>query len=219
VNGAGAVDEQTDTATVLFPWPPTGDESIPSAFVRTWRGASLSPRQFFRALPATGSVGSALLYYLPLGIVVAAAQFAWVTVRAAVAPEREAVLGQVELGGSLSPLLEFLFAPLLLLVSLFLAAGVVHLLLRLLGGAHRDYRFTTRVFAFAYSPQLVAIIPVIGAVIGFVWMVVVAIVGLQEGHGTTRGRAAAAVLIPVTIAMAFLAIFAFVARTGSLILH
>jgi hypothetical protein len=129
------------------------------------------------------------------------------------------VLGELDLGRAISPVLEFLFSPLILLLSLFLAAGVTHLLLRLFGGANRDYGFTTRVFAFAYSPQILGIVPVVGGVVGFVWMIVVAMIGLKEGHRTTMGRVAAAVLIPVTIALIALAIAAFVAATGRILLH
>jgi hypothetical protein len=201
-----------------FPWPPADNESIPSAFVRTWRGAALRPGSFFAALPEHGSLGAALLYYLPLGILISAANALWEATSGGLNPERDAVLGGGEIT-ALSPLVQFLLSPLILLLSLLLAAGVTHLLLRLFGGASRDFGFTTRLFAFAYSPQLLGVIPVIGTAIGFIWMVIVAIVGLREGHRTTTGRAAAAVLIPVVIGLLFVAAAAFIAMTGRVLMQ
>lgn len=207
-------DDAAAAPEAQFPWPPAEGESIPGAFARTWRGAALEPRRFFAALPETGSLGAALLYYLPLGILVAAGNFMWAAVGGGMGAERDAVLGAET---TFTPLVQFLLSPLILLLSLFLAAGVTHLLLRLLGGATRDFGFTSRLFAFAYSPQAVGVVPVVGTAIGFAWMVVVAIVGLREGHRTTTGRAAAAVLVPVMIGLVFVAAATFIALTGRLL--
>jgi hypothetical protein len=199
-----------------FPWPPAGGEGVLAAFARTWKGASLQPRAFFGSMPAEGSLGAALLYYLPIGIAVAGANLFWSTTRGA-GGEQDAVLGAADTMTGLAPLSEFLFAPVMLLLSLFVSAGVVHLLLRAFGGVRHGFAFTARIFAFTYSPQLLGVVPVVGAVAGFAWMVVIAVIGVREGHGTSTGRAAAAVLIPVAIALVFVAIAAFLQLTGSLL--
>lgn len=205
-------------AEPAFPWPPAGAESVVSAFGRTWTGAALQPRRFFRTLPGHGSMGAALLYCIPLGIAVAGARLFWTMVRGTAVVERDEVVGRVDLAGELSPLLQFLLSPLILVVSLFIAAAVVHVLLKAFGGANRDFGLTTRVFAFSYSPQILGVLPVAGDVIGFIWMVVVAIIGLREGHRTTTGRVLAAVLIPVSIGLFFMVVAAFIAATGSMVL-
>lgn len=207
-----------DVALARFPWPPAEHESIVSAFGRTWSGAALRPARFFRALPGSGSVGAALLYYIPLGIAVAGADLFWTMVRGPAALEREEVLGRIDLGG-IDPVAGFLLSPVVLLLSLLVSAAVTHVLLRLFGGANRDYGVTTRVFAYAYSPQILGVVPVAGGVIGFVWMVVVAVIGLRAAHDTTLGRVLPAVLIPVTLALIALAIASFMAAAGSVILH
>jgi hypothetical protein len=210
---------ETDTAShgPAFPWPPAEGDSVVGAFARTWKGSSLQPRAFFGALPAGGSLGAALLYYLPIGIAVAGANLFWTLARGAAGTDRDAVLGRAETMTGLSPLTEFLFSPVVLLLSLLVSAAITHLLLRLFGGAHRDVWFTTRVFAFSYSPQLLAIVPVVGSVVGFFWMVVVAVIGVREGHGISTGRAAAAVLIPVVIGLVFVGLAVFLQLTGNLL--
>jgi hypothetical protein len=221
--GRGADDipwyEERGPDEPAFPWPPSEGESVIGAFADTWKGAALTPTRFFSAMPEHGTLGSALLYYLPLGIAVAGASLFWTVTLTGTGPEREAVLGEMPLGGAMNPLLEFALSPVILLLSLFIAAGVTHGMLKLFGGANRSFSFTTRVFAFAYSPQIFALVPFVGTVVGFVWMVGVAVLGLRAGHRTSLGRVLAAVLIPVTVALIFMAIAAFIATTGRLLSH
>jgi hypothetical protein len=200
-----------------FPWPPAEGESVVTAFARTWKGASLHPRTFFAALPEHGSIGTVLVYYLPLGIAVAGATLFWAVSGGVGAGEREAILGRGETVTGLTPLTDFLLSPLMLVLSLFVSAAVTHVLLRALGGASRRYGFTTRIFAYAYSPQLLGVVPVLGSVAGFAWMVVVAVIGVREGHGTSTGRAAAAVLIPVFVVLLLVGAAAFVQLTGGVL--
>lgn len=202
-----AVDEPHAT----FPWPPAEGESIIAAIARTWQGAALEPRGFFGSMPVEGSMGAALLFYVPIAIVQSGAALFWGLVLSSGDVEGEGAVAAI------SPLLQFLFSPLLALLGLVMAAGVVHLLLKLFGGANRDFAFTMRVFCYAYAPQLLSVIPWAGPFVGFVWMVVVAIIGLAAGHRTGTGRAAAAVLIPLTFLLAMLAVAALILAATSLL--
>jgi hypothetical protein len=200
-------------APLHFPWPPAEGASVLDAWIRTWSGASLRPSRFFAAMPAEGSPGAAIIYYLSIGIPVAGAQLFWQMIGGALGigdpPAADAA--------GWSPLVDFLLSPLLLLLSLFLAAGVTHVLLKLFGAAGGNYGRTIRVFAYAYSPNLLGVIPWAGTIVGFAWMVVVAIVGLRTAHGTTTGRAAAAVLVPVSFALFLMMIALLIARAGGLL--
>lgn len=206
-------------STSTFPWPPGENDTVVDAWARTWQGASLTPRVFFALMPREGSLGAAVLYYLSIGIAVAGAQLFWAMARGAGELPLDATAGESGATAAWSPLIEFLTAPLILLLSLFVAAGVTHVLLKVLGGTQSggSYDTTTRVFAYSYSPQILGIIPVIGVAAGFVWMVVVAIAGLREAHRTTTGRAAVAVLVPLTIGLAFIALAELIVRLGGLL--
>ena len=200
-----------------FPWPPPEDVSISGAFIRTWQGATFEATRFFRAMPASTNARSALLYYLPLGILIAGADLFWETV---VQPATGGDTVLSSLTGAeqgVDPLTWFLMSPLLLLLSLFVSAAVTHALLKMFGGASRGLGFTTAVFAFGYSPMLFGVIPYVGALVGFAWVIAITIIGLREGHGTSTGRAAAAVLIPVVFALFMLAIVMLLATAGSLL--
>jgi hypothetical protein len=101
------------------------------------------------------------------------------------------------------PVIQFLLSPLFLLVSLGISFVVQHLILLLVGGARRGPGTTLRALSFSYSPALFAIVPIVGALVGGIWTIVLAIIGLREGHQTDGWRAATAVLLPV-VALLFL---------------
>ncbi|HUF51460.1 MAG TPA: YIP1 family protein [Longimicrobiales bacterium] len=195
-----------------FPWPPAEDESVISAFGRTWQGASLRPRAFFASMPERASLGAAVMYYLSIGIAAAGAMLFFEMVREPPATDPDSMLGQLFMRSTM-PLVDFLLSPLFLLLSLFVSAGVTHVMLKMLGAASRPYGFTVRTFAFAYSPQILGIIPYAGTVAGFSWMVYVAIAGLSAGQRTTTARAAVAVLVPLALAVAFVAVAMLMATT------
>ena len=202
-----------DAGGAVFPWPPRAGESLIDAWGRTWSGAALRPQRFFASMPRDGSPGPAILYYLSIGIPVAGVQLFWSMLRGGSDDAAATGLGL----GEWAPLLDFLFSPLLLMLSLVLSAGVVHLMLKLFGAAAGDFWLTTRVFAFAYSPQILGVIPVAGTIAGFIWMVVVAIIGVREAHRTTTGRAAAAILLPLSVAFAFVLAAELIVRAGGLL--
>ena len=195
-----------------FSWPPGDGLGVVSAFAETWRDATFRPASFFGRLPATGGMGPALVYYLVIGVIVAGIQLFWNVVLQA-AGLRQPLPWPAELGG-VGPwmdIISFLLSPLILLVLLLASGGVTHLLLLLFGGAHGGFQRTLQVFAYAYSPQTFAVVPWIGPVVGSIWMVVIAVIGLREGHGTDGWRAALAVLLPVAAALGFFVVLGLIA--------
>jgi hypothetical protein len=184
-------------AVVGFPWPPPEDASLVTGLVETWRRSVFRPRDFFAALPS-GHTGAAVLYYLVIGITVAALQLFWDTV---LPPGGASWLGIPDPASRISPLTGFLLSPLYLLASLLLAAAITHLLVLVLVPARREFSTTLRVFAYAYSPLLFTVVPRVGQLIGFVWMLVIAVIGIREAHRTTTGRAVTAVIVPLVVAI------------------
>lgn len=192
-----------------FPWPPPEDGAVLAAFGETWKSAVLDPGAFFRALPPRQGAGPAILYYLVLGILLAGVGLFWdVTGFFTSAAGEEAVAGEAGFG-TLDPVVGFLLSPLLLMLGLLLSAGITHLVLLVFGGARNGFGTTLRVFCYAYSPMIFGVVPILGTVIGAVWMVVLAIIGLREAHQTEGWKAGVAVLLPFLVLVG-LVIFAFI---------
>lgn len=193
-------------------WPPAGDLDPLTALWRTWTGAVFEPTSFFRTIPRSPSLGPPIVYYLIVGVLVAGIDLFWSSVFALL----PGIGGAWQMAGDmpetgLANVVGFLLSPIFLLVGLFIGAGITHLILRIVGEIHGDFRTTTAVFCFAYSPMLFGVIPWLGDLVGGVWLVVIAILGLREAHRTDGWRAALAVLLPLGLAFALIMMIAVIA--------
>lgn len=202
-----------------FPWPPGPGAPVVVALGETWKSSTFDPASFFRRMPREQGVGPALLYYLVVGILVAGASLFWDMTGVFTRPAGdEAVAAEMGIG-TLDPVIGFLLSPLLLLFGLVLSAGVSHVLLLMFGGARNGFGVTLRVFCYAYSPMIFGVVPLLGALIGVVWMIVISIIGLREAHGTDGWKAALAVLLPFVLLVGLVVLAAlFFAATVAAIL-
>lgn len=166
-------------------------------------------------MPREDGYGAVLVYYLIIGVIASGVNLFWTSVfhysglTSMFMPDMAV--------DSMSGVVEFLLSPLLLVLTLYMVSGICHLCLLMTGGARHGFRTTSRVFAFAYSPALLGVIPVLGNFVGFFWMIVLAIIGLREAHETTTGKAAVGVLLPTFFFCTLLIIaFTIAALTGLL---
>jgi hypothetical protein len=197
-----------------FPWPPAEGGSVPGGFGETWKSASLGPVAFFRQIPRDGGTGAAVLYYLVVGILVAGATLFWEALGTGARFGDEVVAD----GAGVRPAVTFLLSPIILILALGLAAGVTHLVLLLLRGAGHGMDTTVRVFCYAYSPMILGIVPVVGTIAGTLWMIVIAIVGLREAHGTETWKPAVAILFPFLLLMGLAAFALMTVLAGAALL-
>lgn len=105
------------------------------------------------------------------------------------------LLGMPE-AGQMSGIVNFLLSPLLLILTLYVVAGITHAILTLMDAGNKGFNTTLRVFTYCYSPALFCVVPILGNLVALVWMSVLSIIGLREAHGTTSGKTATAVLAP-----------------------
>ena len=82
--------------------------------------------------------------------------------------------------------------------------ATARMVLLVFGAAQNGFNATIRVFCYAYSPMAFGVVPVLGHVVGTIWMVVIAIIGLREAHRTETWRATVAVLLPFFLFIAFI---------------
>lgn len=179
-----------------FPWPPLEGAPIVAALGQTWKSSTFDPSVFFRQIPRDGGTGPAVIYYMVVGMLVAGATLFWRALSFYTGRMATDTLAS-ELGlRALDPVVGFLLSPALLLLTLAVSAGVIHVLLLLFGGANHGFGTTLRVTCYAYSPMLLAFVPILGPVIGGVWMLVLLVVGLREAHETEGWKPLLAVLLP-----------------------
>jgi hypothetical protein len=188
------------------PAPGTPWESPGPVFTRiidTVREVLFRPTLFFQGMPRTGGLGAPLVFYLltaSTGLIVSLLyQLAFPSLGDA----REALLAPFVIVATA------VVAPVLLLIGLFIGAGIYHLMLMLLGAARYPFETTFRVVAYSGgATAVIGILPLCGGLVAAVWQVVASIIGLAQAQQTSTGKAAAAVLVPFVACCAAVATIA-----------
>jgi hypothetical protein len=108
--------------------------------------------------------------------------------------------------GGPSLIIAAIAAPLWVVLLILISVALQHLFLILVGGAKQGIGTTLRALCYASTPNILAVVPVCGAWVGSIWSVVIAVIGLSMLHRITIGRALFAVLLPLVLCCACIAI-------------
>jgi hypothetical protein len=203
--------------TFAAPPPPAGplrsgpawehDGPAVQRFIDTVKAVLTDPTNTFATMKREGGLQNPLVYYV-IGVLIASAGLIlWSFMRIGMP------MGGDMGGGGAAALGVWLFIciPLFQLVGIFIASGIYHLVLGLLGGRNYPFETTFRVVAYASGSTLpLAIIPICGGFIGGIWGLVCTIIGLAQAQETSIGKAAGAVLIPLVICCGIVILFWFV---------
>jgi hypothetical protein len=170
----------------------------------------LRPSEFFRDMPVVGGLGSPILYGAIVGYIGVLAKAIYDLVFNSVFgsafsnmtqdPQLAPFVNFLHAGGGFASFVAtILFGVPLLILGMFISAGIFHVVLMLLGGAGRGFEATVRVVAFAEAAQLLNVIPVCGGLAGSIYMLVLCAIGLKEAHQTTLLKGILAVVIPIVV--------------------
>jgi hypothetical protein len=189
------------------PWDRRGTLGFLGALIETTKQVLTEPAAFFRAMPVAGGLGPPMLYAVIIGYVGLVATTIYNLVFRSVLSSSMTQMGS---GGDLERLAPFLvgttslivnllFGPVFIVMGLFIGAGLFHLMLLAFGGATRGFEATFRVAAFSQAASIFNVVPGCGGLIGLVYTLVLLVIGLSEAHQISRGKAAAAVLVPFVL--------------------
>jgi len=178
------------------------------SFVRTARSILTRPAAFFGSIRRQGDFVGPLLFAVICTVISA-------VLGGVIGFLVSLVIGDQGLAGALIGLFTgIILSPVYAVVSLFIGAGIWHLLVILLvRPRNAGFEATFRVAAYLSAIQLitwVAAIPVLGWIIALVagiYGLYVAYLGRREVHSTTNQRAAAVVAIPLLAAIALSLVF------------
>jgi hypothetical protein len=228
---AEAISEPTGS-----PWERRAELGVLPAWLATMQQALLEPAKLFTAARLdrgaaqlgfavlTTSVFSAIGQLLSL--LLSGGQQAWMQQMVQLVPS-DSPLGpflrstlESSRHGPTLPrvLLPLLATPLLWLVFVYVNAAVTHAVALLIGQSKRGFPATFAACAYAVAPLALCAIPVCGAFIGALWVIVLTGVGMKITHRISSGGAAASVLMPYLLcccvgALASLAFASTLART------
>ncbi len=103
--------------------------------------------------------------------------------------------------------------PVFFAIGIFIAAGILHLCLMLVGGVEQSplgFEGTLKVVAYSQIVSLANVVPILGFLIVLVGGVILLVVGFTEVHKTSQGKALTAALIPLVLCCVCGIVFAMV---------
>jgi hypothetical protein len=186
-----------------------------AAFWRTSKSILFRPSAIFTALNYDAGIGNALVYLLIYGSLGQIIGRFWITILGIHygTIESNALDNTVRFAGTI------LLTPVLFLALIFLAAGLVHLVLRILLANQRPFSATFQVMAYVSgATSIINVIPFLGRIVMPLWALVLYFVGLSKAHHTSKAKVFFALLLPLVI-LGFLALGVILAITVSHVLE
>lgn len=166
------------------------------AYLRTTKEALFSSTRFFKKVSAGEGYWAPLIYGIISGVIGVGVSMViqWFFFSAFIPAQIHALIPY-----NLFLSLSLIGVPIMVASSIFIGSVITHLCLMVVGGNKKGYQTTFRTISYSFATQLFNIVPFIGSFIASVYMIVLLIIGLREGHGITTGRAALAVFLPLII--------------------
>jgi hypothetical protein len=184
------------------PWEDREARGFFGGLFKNLNEALFRPSEFFRKMPVTGGLTDPLLYALIIGMAGLMFSVIWqISLKGAMQdmlPGMQAAGSHPIFQGIGMAILAFL-SPFLIIIGLFIAAGILHVFLMMVKGARNNYEATFRVVAYSYSVNIFFVVPFCGGLLAAVWAIVLYIIGLREAHEISGGKAAFAVFFPVIV--------------------
>ncbi len=189
---------EISTEEKVSPWE-TG-EGFFWAYIKTTREALFSPTRFFKKVSAGKGYWSPLIYGILSGLIGVGVSmlYQWFLFAGFLPPQIHAFIPY-----NFLLFLSLVGIPLMVASSIFIGSAITHLCLMIVGGNKNGYQATFRAIAYSFCGHLFDIVPFIGSFIGSVYMILLIIIGVREGHGISTGKAALAVLLPVIVTIVF----------------
>lgn len=178
----------------ISPWESGG--GFLWAYLRTTREALFSPTKFFSKVAKGEGYWSPFIYGIISGVIGFGVSlvYQWFLFSQFIPPHIIAFLPF-----SFLLTISLIGIPFMVAFSIVMGTAVTHLSLMIVGGNKRGFQATFRPISYSFCAHLFNIFPIVGSIIGSVYLLVLFIIGVREGHDITTGKAALAVLLPAIV--------------------
>ena len=178
-------------------------EGFIGAFFKTTFECLFHPVLFYRKVALGEGYLSPLIYGLITGIIGIGGLTVWQWLLASFVP-RGSSLSHIPSPFQLIPMI--IFMPFGLIAGMFIGSAVVHVCLVIVGGSKNGFQATFRVICYSFCTDLLLLVPILGVLVSTVYMPILTIIGVREGHGISTGRAVLGVLLPAILGLSLLII-------------
>jgi hypothetical protein len=181
------------------PWENRSELGLWQGIYKTFKAVLFSPEIFFRTLTFKAGIVEPLAFGTLVGSIGSMFGLFWQLLMwsGLVLTYGESIFGQFTIGVIL--LIIMVIIPILWVAWIFVSSGITHLLLLIVRGGENGYEATLRVVSYSQATQVWSLIPFVGGTIGWIWQLVVQVIGLRHIHRTSYLRVIVAFLIPVAI--------------------
>ena len=179
------------------PWENRSELGIWKATYQTLSAILFSPKKFFSAVAFKGGIKEPLAFGLLIGSIGAMFGLFW---------QFLIMIGSLltvghELFSQFTMTIIFLgiiiISPVFVTIGILLTSSIIHLLLLIVRGGGNGFEATFRVISYSQATQAFGLIPIIGGMIGGIWLIIAQIIGLKEIHETSYFKIIIALLIPL----------------------
>jgi hypothetical protein len=164
-----------------------------------------TPEQAWRLTRETGDYMRPLLFGVVVGWVGLVFRTLWGTIFGAglmrMIPAQYASSFN-RFGGGGSVIVNIILGPLFIACFLFIGAAILHVSFMVVGAlanSKSQFEGTFRLLSYASVASIANVIPVVGGLIGGIWTLYLVVVGAQQLHKTTSGKALFGVLLPTLL--------------------
>jgi hypothetical protein len=198
---------------LLPPWERRERYGFLNGLYLTIKDVLLTPRTFFHRMPSQVGLAQPLYFALVVGVFAAFFAWMWSLAGSSLTMFYAEDLSDV-LQGPLQHFVLFVFSPIAMAFLVFFKAGIIHLVLMLVGGNKLGFEATFRVAAYGEAAGILALIPGCGSPLGILWSLFITIVGLYSIHETDPWKAVVAVVAPMFVCLSFITTSAFLVLLG-----
>ena len=196
-------------------WEMRGSCLDVAAFWRTSKSILFRPSTVFSALDYDSGLGNSLVYLLIYGSLGQIIGRYWITILD--------IHSGIKQSNALDNTLNFagtmVLTPVIFFLLVLVAAGLVHLVLRILLTSRRPFSATFQVMAYASgAASVVNVVPFLGRIAVPLWASVLYLAGLSKAHHTSKTRVFFAIFFPLVL-LGFLVLAVILAVTLSHVLE
>lgn len=84
--------------------------------------------------------------------------------------------------------------PLFVVLDIFITGGIIHLLLIILRADKGGFEGSFRVIAYSQAAKLFSFIPFLGELAGWLWNLIIVIIGIRNTHGASYSKITVVIL-------------------------
>ncbi len=195
------------------PYGPSGGSGLawetrpigPESFLDTAKAFITQPAQAWAMTRETGDYTRPFLFALIVAWVGAIFNAVWSTMFGAglmkMLPAQYHRFGALGMGGG-GLFFNIIAAPIFIAIGLFIGTAIFHVSFMIVGAlsqSRSQFEGTFRAVSYSSIAHIAYVVPFVGGLLALVWRVYLMMLGVQQLHKTTQGKALAGILLPMLL--------------------